>query len=88
MEAHDMLQAAHDTIDQMLLETVVVVAGEEQGVEITDVMFSLTKQLRHAEADKGTIVTRLAKFNHVHTKIANFFRLCSIITYKLLVLTK
>ena len=29
-----MLQAAHDTIDQMLLETVAVAAGEEQGVEI------------------------------------------------------
>ena len=29
-----MLQAAHDTIDQMLLETVAVAAGEEKGVEI------------------------------------------------------
>ena len=34
MEAHGMLQAAHNTIDRMLLETVAVVAGEEQGVEI------------------------------------------------------
>ena len=33
-----MLQAAHDTIDQTLLETVAVTAGEEQGVEMTDVM--------------------------------------------------
>ena len=34
MEAHDMLQAAYDTIDQMLSETVAVAAGEEQEVEI------------------------------------------------------
>ena len=39
MEAHNMLQAAHDTIDQMLLETTAVAAGEEQGVEVTDVCF-------------------------------------------------
>ena len=40
MEAHDMLQAAHDTIDRMLLETVAVASGKEQGVDITDVMLS------------------------------------------------
>ena len=44
MEAHDILQAAHNTINHMLLETIAVAAGEEQ-VEIT-------KQ-RHAETDKG-----------------------------------
>ena len=55
MEAHDMLQAAHDTIgNKMLIETVAVAAGKEQGVDIPDVMLSLTKQ-RHSEANKGTI---------------------------------
>ena len=44
MEAHDMLQAAHDKIDQILLETVAVAAGKEQGVETTDAIASLTKQ--------------------------------------------
>ena len=31
---NDMLQVAHNTIDQMLLETVAITAGEEQRVEI------------------------------------------------------
>ena len=44
MEAHDMLQAAHDTIDKMLLETAAVAAGKEQGVA-----------RGNAEADKRTI---------------------------------
>ena len=40
MEAHDVFKAAHDTVDQMLLETVAVAASEEQGVEITNVIVS------------------------------------------------
>ena len=36
----------------------------------------------------GTFVTGHAKINHVSAKIANFFRLCCIITYELFIQTQ
>ena len=48
----DMLQAAHDTIDQMLVESIAL-ADEEQGVEVFDRMVWLTiGSQRHVEAVK------------------------------------